>query len=216
MNYPGMPKRRGVWPLVVGIVFMVVISPVIFFGAMIVGAKDAIDVVEKAPVISQGGSVQVGADQYMVVLADVGPAADDGINASSGGPVPTCTVRDPQGQDVQLDNAESSLTVSKDGRSYAFAGTFKSTDQGRYTIDCEDGNALVPAGPEAEESLTNFVTYVLVGLVAATIVGIIGLILVIVGIVKLVKSNKERTQFRMGGYGQQQWGHPGGGYHPYQ
>lgn len=205
-TYPqSEPKRRGLALTIIGGVLMVVVAPVIFVVATVMGVKDAVNLISNTPVVPNGGTVTMTAGQTRDIYPYVGTSTSDtGVDSSPtmATTVPDCTVTDPTGQDVSISTGGGATTWSRQGGAYQIYGSFTASQAGEYKVTCGNVDALVPDGHDATNAGKKAAWGIGGGFIGASVAGLLGLILLIVGIVKLVNSGKERSAFRM----QQQMG----------
>jgi hypothetical protein len=175
-------KRRGIIPLVIGIVLVVVGLFTTFFGAVAgvtVGAmKSGSGSFTAQPF--DGDSATMDLDGYSMVMIAV-PEEDAGKAR--------CTVDSSiQGAITETDT-EQDLPMP-DGSTYKTTTSFITTQATTATIDCEGTDSPAYVGPIGL-SLSDVGGPLIVGTVIGALPGILGVVLIIVGIVKLVRSGRE-------------------------
>ena len=170
MNLPS--RAPGTIMIVLGLLMMLIIAPVIFAVVAVSGLNTEAPEDVNAVSITNGGTVEVGANgQYTILLGDA--------EATS------CTMTDTDGNVYDM---------------HSFAGInnyYTATDlpAGTYRIDCEGlpaGAAIAGmdvSGGDITKSSTN-------GLIWSTVVGVSGTIIMIIGIVLVVKANGRRREIR--------------------
>lgn len=170
MNLPS--RAPGTIMIVLGLLMMLIIAPVIFAVVAFSGLNTETPENVNAVSITNGGTVEVGANgQYTILLGDA--------EATS------CTMTDTDGDVYDM---------------HSFAGInnyYTATDlpAGTYRIDCEGlpaGAAIAGmdvSGGDITKSSTN-------GLIWSTVVGVSGTIIMIIGIVLVVKANGRRREIR--------------------
>ena len=170
MNLPS--RAPGTIMIVLGLLMMLIIAPVVFAVVAFSGLNTETPENVNAVSITNGGTVEVGANgQYTILLGDA--------EATS------CTMTDTDGDVYDM---------------HTFAGVnnyYTATDlpAGTYRIDCEGlpaGAAIAGmdvSGGDITKSSTN-------GLIWSTVVGVSGTIIMIVGIVLVVKANGRRREIR--------------------
>ena len=170
MNLPS--RAPGTIMIVLGLLMMLIIAPVIFAVVAVSGLNTEAPEDVNAVSITNGGTVEVGANgQYTILLGDA--------EATS------CTMTDTDGDVYDM---------------HTFAGVnnyYTATDlpAGTYRIDCEGlpaGAAIAGmdvSGGDITKSSTN-------GLIWSTVVGVSGTIIMIIGIVLVVKANGRRREIR--------------------
>ena len=170
MNLPS--RAPGTIMIVLGLLMMLIIAPVIFAVVAVSGLNTEAPEDVNAVSITNGGTVEVGANgQYTILLGDA--------EATS------CTMTDTDGDVYDM---------------HSFAGInnyYTATDlpAGTYRIDCEG----LPAGADiagmdfsagdVTKSGTN-------GLIWSTVVGVGGTVIMIIGIVLVVKANGRRREIQ--------------------
>lgn len=168
-----VPSRApGTIMIVLGLLMMLIIAPVVFAVVAFSGLNTETPENVNAVSITNGGTVEVGANgQYTILLGDA--------EATS------CTMTDTDGDVYDM---------------HTFAGVnnyYTATDlpAGTYRIDCEGlpaGAAIAGmdvSGGDITKSSTN-------GLIWSTVVGVSGTIIMIIGIVLVVKANGRRREIR--------------------
>ena len=168
-----LPSRApGTIMIVLGLLMMLIIAPVVFAAVAFSGLNTETPENVNAVSITNGGTVEVGANgQYTILLGDA--------EATS------CTMTDTDGDVYDM---------------HTFAGVnnyYTATDlpAGTYRIDCEGlpaGAAIAGmdvSGGDITKSSTN-------GLIWSTVVGVSGTIIMIIGIVLVVKANGRRREIR--------------------
>ena len=170
MNLPS--RAPGTIMIVLGLLMMLIIAPVIFAVVAVSGLNTEAPEDVNAVSITNGGTVEVGANgQYTILLGDA--------EATS------CTMTDTDGDVYDM---------------HSFAGInnyYTATDlpAGTYRIDCEGlpaGAAIAGmdvSGGDITKSSTN-------GLIWSSVVGVSGTIIMIIGIVLVVKANGRRREIR--------------------
>ena len=170
MNLPS--RAPGTIMIVLGLLMMLIIAPVIFAVVAFSGLNTETPENVNAVSITNGGTVEVGANgQYTILLGEA--------EATS------CTMTDTDGDVYDM---------------HTFAGVnnyYTATDlpAGTYRIDCEG----LPAGADiagmdfsagdVTKSGTN-------GLIWSTVVGVGGTVIMIIGIVLVVKANGRRREIQ--------------------
>ena len=170
MNLPS--RAPGTIMIVLGLLMMLIIAPVVFAVVAFSGLNTETPENVNAVSITNGGTVEVGANgQYTILLGDA--------EATS------CTMTDTDGDVYDM---------------HTFAGVnnyYTATDlpAGTYRIDCEGlpaGAAIAGmdvSGGDITKSSTN-------GLIWSTVVGVSGTIIMIIGIGLVVKANGRRREIR--------------------
>ena len=170
MNLPS--RAPGTIMIVLGLLMMLIIAPVIFAVVAFSGLNTETPEDVNAVSITNGGTVEVGANgQYTILLGDA--------EATS------CTMTDTDGDVYDM---------------HSFAGInnyYTATDlpAGTYRIDCEG----LPAGADIagmDASAGDITKSSTNGLIWSTVVGVSGTIIMIIGIVLVVKANGRRREIR--------------------
>lgn len=170
MNLPS--RAPGTIMIVLGLLMMLIIAPVIFAVVAFSGLNTETPENVNAVSITNGGTVEVGANgQYTILLGEA--------EATS------CTMTDTDGDVYDM---------------HTFAGVnnyYTATDlpAGTYRIDCEG----LPAGADIagmDVSAGDITKSSTNGLIWSTVVGVSGTIIMIIGIVLVVKANGRRREIR--------------------
>ena len=170
MNLPS--RAPGTIMIVLGLLMMLIIAPVIFAVVAVSGLNTEAPEDVNAVSITNGGTVEVGANgHYTILLGDA--------EATS------CTMTDTDGDVYDM---------------HSFAGInnyYTATDlpAGTYRIDCEG----LPAGADIagmDASAGDITKSSTNGLIWSSVVGVSGTIIMIIGIVLVVKANGRRREIR--------------------
>ena len=170
MNLPS--RAPGTIMIVLGLLMMLIIAPVIFAVVAFSGLNTETPENVNAVSITNGGTVEVGANgQYTILLGEA--------EATS------CMMTDTDGDVYDM---------------HTFAGVnnyYTATDlpAGTYRIDCEG----LPAGADIagmDVSAGDITKSSTNGLIWSTVVGVSGTIIMIIGIVLVVKANGRRREIR--------------------
>lgn len=170
MNLPS--RAPGTIMIVLGLLMMLIIAPVIFAVVAFSGLNTETPENVNAVSITNGGTVEVGANgQYTILLGEA--------EATS------CTMTDTDGDVYDM---------------HTFAGVnnyYTATDlpAGTYRIDCEG----LPAGADIagmDVSAGDITKSSTNGLIWSTVVGVGGTIIMIIGIVLVVKANGRRREIQ--------------------
>lgn len=170
MNLPS--RAPGTIMIVLGLLMMLIIAPVIFAVVAFSGLNTETPEDVNAVSITNGGTVEVGANgQYTILLGDA--------EATS------CTMTYTDGDVYDM---------------HSFAGInnyYTATDlpAGTYRIDCEG----LPAGADIagmDASAGDITKSSTNGLIWSSVVGVSGTIIMIIGIVLVVKANGRRREIR--------------------
>lgn len=170
MNLPS--RAPGTIMIVLGLLMMLIIAPVIFAVVAFSGLNTETPENVNAVSITNGGTVEVGANgQYTILLGEA--------EATS------CTMTDTDGDVYDM---------------HTFAGVnnyYTATDlpAGTYRIDCEG----LPAGADIagmDVSAGDITKSSTNGLIWSSVVGVSGTIIMIIGIVLVVKASGRRREIR--------------------
>lgn len=170
MNLPS--RAPGTIMIVLGLLMMLIIAPVIFAVVAVSGLNTEAPEDVNAVSITNGGTVEVGANgQYTILLGDA--------EATS------CTMTDTDGDVYDMHSFA------------AINNYYTATDlpAGTYRIDCEG----LPAGADIagmDASAGDITKSSTNGLIWSSVVGVSGTIIMIIGIVLVVKANGRRREIR--------------------
>lgn len=170
MNLPS--RAPGTIMIVLGLLMMLIIAPVIFAVVAFSGLNTETPENVNAVSITNGGTVEVGANGQYTILLDEAEAT-------------SCTMTDTDGDVYDM---------------HTFAGVnnyYTATDlpAGTYRIDCEG----LPAGADIagmDVSAGDITKSSTNGLIWSSVVGVSGTIIMIIGIVLVVKANGRRREIR--------------------
>ena len=170
MNLPS--RAPGTIMIVLGLLMMLIIAPVIFAVVAFSGLNTETPENVNAVSITNGGTVEVGANGQCTILLGEAEAT-------------SCTMTDTDGDVYDM---------------HTFAGVnnyYTATDlpAGTYRIDCEG----LPAGADIagmDVSAGDITKSSTNGLIWSSVVGVSGTIIMIIGIVLVVKANGRRREIR--------------------
>ena len=166
----GPSKAPGVILIVVGILMAIVVAPILFFVLMFQGLSGVGENLAAGTVVSNGGTIEVGANGSYTVSISPGEAS-------------SCTLTNGSNQSFEMKRLQSSSEV------YYVDGLA----QGTYTIQCQGVSSAVRitglpvSGDDMVSSTSGAFLW-------STLVGVSGVVLLIVGIVLLVKVNGKRRR----------------------
>jgi hypothetical protein len=167
--------------LVAGVVLMLVVAPVAFFGSL-AGGLNLDELFRSASTVATGSTVEVDQSGTYIVSSPSGDAI-------------SCTLTGNDGTVLQLQSTDESSVAMGSGIA-----------PGSYTLDCGASTGLVGMTGVSADQLTSAGVRAVMW---STVVGLIGLALVVVGIVMLVRVNRRRHDIQrqawgggLGGYGQ--------------
>lgn len=168
-------RRRGLLPLIIGLVLLVVIAPVAFIGGIIWSMGSVMGDAVSGPAVIEGGSgeVEVAAHEMLLVYvpAEDAEAAECTAEAVGGGSVSTVPT--------------TGSTQFGDGTEYEQTLGVAALDDTTVAISCTGTDAPAYLGPY---SLLGVAGPLLIGPIIGVVAGLIGLVLIVIGIVLLVRS----------------------------
>lgn len=178
---PGGPvthKRRGLIPLIVGAVLLLIIGPVAAIGGIAWSMSSLIGDTAQGPVVIEGGTgdIDLAANEMVILYV---PSADAAAGA-------TCeaTATDP-GQITSVPT--SGTTTFPSGETYEQSLGVVATADTTVTINCDATDTPGYLGPYGIWAMA---APLLLGPLIGIGAGLLGLVLIIVGIVKLVRSRR--------------------------
>lgn len=174
---PRRRRRRGLWPLIIGLVLLLVISPAVTIGGFLWSAGSLAGDASSGPVVMEGSTadVDVAANEMLIVYVPLEDAA--GAECSAEGSAPGA---------VSVVPSSSSITFG-DGSEYEQKIGVAVLEDTTVTISCTGTEAPAYLGPY---SLFGMAAPLLIGAIVGVVAGLVGLVLTIVGIVLLVRSRR--------------------------
>lgn len=178
---PGGPtqprKRRGIIPLVVGLVLLLVIAPAVTIGGLVWSFGSIVSDQVSGPTVLQGssGEVPMAANEMIIVYIP----SEDAAGSS-------CTAETPDQGSITIVPTSGTVTFG-DGSTYEQAIGVAAVADTTVTVSCEGTDAPAYLGPY---SVFGIAGPLLIGPAIGIFTGLAGLVLVIVGIVKLVRSRR--------------------------
>lgn len=175
---PSRPRRRrGLWPLIIGLVLLLVIGPAATIGGIVWSVGSLAADASQGPVAMEGGSaeVEVSANEMLIVYV---PQAD----AESA----QCTAEGSTPGSVTTVPSSSSITFA-DGSEYVQTLGVAAIDDTTVTVSCTGTEEPAYLGPY---SVFGMAAPLLIGPIVGLVSGLIGLVLTIIGIVLLVRSRR--------------------------
>lgn len=173
---PSAPsRRRGLWPLIIGLVLLLVVAPVAAIGGIIWSMSSLAGGVASGPTPMDGStaSIEVGANEMLIVYV---PAADaDAAECTAEGSAPGAVSTVPS----------SGVVAFADGQEYAQVLGVATLDDTTVTLTCTGTEAPGYLGPY---NLLGVAAPLLIGPIIGVVAGLIGLVLTIIGIVLLARS----------------------------
>lgn len=179
---PGGPssaprKRRGLWPLIIGLVLLLVVGPAATIGGIVWSVGSLAADASSGPVPMQGATaeIEVPANEMLIVYVPQADAATAECTAEGSTPGAVTTV------------PSSTETTFGDGTQYVQVLGVAALEDTTVTVSCTGTEAPAHLGPY---SMLSMAAPLLIGPIIGVIAGLIGLVLTIVGIVLLVKSRR--------------------------
>lgn len=170
-------KRRGIVPLVIGLVLLIVIAPVVAIGGVVWSLGSLVSDQASGPEVLSSGSEQVSISANEMIIVYV-PSEDASQT--------TCTATATDQGAITVVPTSGSVTFG-DGSTYEQTIGVAAGSDATVTVDCEGTDAPAYLGPY---SLFSVAGPLLIGPVIGVLAGLAGLVLVVVGIVKLVQSRR--------------------------
>ncbi|MGP9733757.1 hypothetical protein ACT3SQ_04260 [Brachybacterium sp. AOP42-C2-15] len=170
-------RRRGLWPLIIGLVLLLVIGPAATIGGIVWSVGSLAGDASAGPVVMQGPTeeVEVAANQMLIVYVPQADAA--GAECTAEGTTPGA---------VSVVPNSTSITFG-DGSQYEQKIGVAALEDTTVTVSCTGTDAPAYLGPY---SVFSMAAPLLIGPIIGVIAGLIGLVLTIIGIVLLVKSRR--------------------------
>ncbi len=168
----GPSSAPGAILIVLGVLLSIVAAPILFFVLMFQGFTGIAENMAAGTVVSNGGTVEVGANgSYTVSLSP--------DKASS------CTLTDGSNQTFEMKRLQSSSEV------YYLDGLA----QGTYRIQCQGlpSSAKITGLPASGEDMVESTSGAFLW---STVVGVTGVVLLIVGIVLVVRAGSKRKELQ--------------------
>ncbi|MGO3290048.1 MULTISPECIES: hypothetical protein [unclassified Brachybacterium] len=170
-------RRRGLWPLIIGLVLLVVIGPAATIGGIVWSVGSLVGDATEGPVPMQGATadIEVPANEMLIVYVPLADAAAAECTAEGSTPGAVTTV------------PSSTETTFGDGSQYVQVLGVAALEDTTVTVSCTGTDAPAYLGPY---SVFSMAAPLLIGPIIGVIAGLIGLVLTIIGIVLLVKSRR--------------------------
>lgn len=174
---PTPRRRRGLWPLLIGLALLLVVGPAATIGGIVWAVSSLAGDASSGPNQMEAASaeVEVEANEMLIVYV---PQAD----AASA----ECTAEGAQPGAVSVVPSSTSITFG-DGSQYVQTLGVATLEETTVTISCTGTDSPAYLGPY---SLFGMAGPLLIGPIIGVIAGLIGLVLTIVGIVLLVRSRR--------------------------
>ena len=173
---PGGRRRRGVLPLVIGLVLLVVIAPVATIVGIVWSLGSLVGDTSAGPTPMESSStLELSAREMVIVYV---PAEDAGSAE--------CTAEGSAAGDITT-VPSSTATTFGDGSEYVQVLGVASMQDTTATITCTGTDAPAHLGPY---SLFGMMAPLVIGPIIGVVAGLVGLVLTIVGIVLLIRSRR--------------------------
>lgn len=171
------PRRRGLWPLISGLVLLLLVGPAATIIGIVWSMGGLVGDVSTGPTVIEGGTgtVEVSANEMLIVYVPQADAAEA-----------TCTAEGADPGAVSTVPSSTSVTFS-DGSQYEQKLGVASLEDTTVTISCTGTDGPAYLGPY---SLFGMAAPLLIGPIIGMVAGLIGLVLTIIGIVLLVRSRR--------------------------
>ena len=173
---PGPRRRRGVLPLVFGLVLLLVIAPVAAIVGVVWSLGSLVGDTSAGPTPMESSStLELSAREMVIVYV---PAEDAGSAE--------CTAEGSAAGDITT-VPSSTATTFGDGSEYVQVLGVASMQDTTATITCTGTDAPARLGPY---SLFGMMAPLVIGPIIGVVAGLVGLVLTIVGIVLLIRSRR--------------------------
>ncbi len=168
-------KTRGVIPMVIGLLMLLVLAPVLFVGGIIWSMSSLVGDAARGPQPIPAQGIEVEANHMLTVYVPSEEAAGA-----------TCTAEGAQPGAVTAVPSSGSATFG-DGSSYEQVLGVVATSDTTVTITCEGTDSPAYLGPF---NIFGLAAPMLIGPILGIVVGLIGLVLAIIGLVMLLRSRR--------------------------
>ena len=169
-------RRRGVLPLVIGLVLLVVIAPVATIVGIVWSVSSLVGDASSGPTPMEASStLELSAQEMVIVYVP----AEDAATAQ-------CTAEGTSAGDLTTVPSSTSTTFG-DGSEYVQVLGVASLQDTTATISCTGTDAPAHLGPY---SLFGMMAPLVIGPIIGVVAGLVGLVLTIIGIVLLVRSRR--------------------------
>lgn len=198
-SYPPLPVKDGRRLRTVGWVLTVLGAVVLLVAgigggvAAYGGFKDTAETFQHQTHVDPSAEVTLGAGDEYQLFYHAGTVSDNGtttaVSPAHGGTPAQCTVKDLNGESVDLADSDST-TVTAGSTSWQSFSSWTAGDAGRYQISCDHDGVLAAPALKAESIVTG-----VVGALVAVFGGLGGVSLLIAGIVCwVIGSRRERER----------------------
>lgn len=174
---PAPTRRRGLVPLLIGLVLLLLIGPTATIGGIVWSVGSLAGDASAGPQVLEdsSGEVDVAANEMLIVYVP----QEDAAGAE-------CTAEGSEPGAVSVVPSSSSVTFG-DGSQYQQKIGVASLEDTTVTITCTGTDAPAYLGPY---SLFGMAAPLLIGPIIGLVAGLVGLILTIIGIVLLVRTRR--------------------------
>lgn len=174
---PAPTRRRGLLPLIIGLVLLLLVGPAATIGGIVWSVSSLVGDASSGPQALEGssGEVDVSANEMLIVYVP----QEDAAGAE-------CTAEGSDPGAVSVVPSSSSVTFG-DGSQYEQTIGIAATQDTTVTITCTGTDAPAYLGPY---SLFGMAAPLLIGPIIGLLAGLVGLVLTIVGIVLLVRTRR--------------------------
>ncbi|APX34204.1 hypothetical protein BH708_17515 [Brachybacterium sp. P6-10-X1] len=178
---PGGPaaprRRRGLWPLLIGLALLLIIAPAATVGGLVWAFGSLVDDASSGPTVIEGGTGQheMSANEMLILYVP----AEDAAEAE-------CTAEGSSSGSITEVPTSGSVTFG-DGTQYEQVMGVAASADTTVSISCTGTDAPAFLGPY---SLLSVAAPMLIGPVIGIVAGLVGLVLIVVGILLLVRSRR--------------------------
>ncbi|GAA1490125.1 hypothetical protein [Brachybacterium sacelli] len=170
-------RRRGLWPLLIGLALLLIIAPVATVGGLVWAFGSLVDDASSGPTVIEGGTGEreMNANEMLILYVP----SEDAAEAQ-------CTAEGSSSGAVTEVPTSGSVTFG-DGTQYDQVLGVAALEDTTVTISCSGTDAPAFLGPY---SLLGVAAPMLIGPVIGIVSGLVGLVLTVVGILLLVRSRR--------------------------
>lgn len=170
-------RRRGLWPLLIGLALLLIIAPAATIGGLVWSFSSLVGDTSAGPAVIEGGSGQyeVAANEMLILYVP----SEDAAGAQ-------CTAEGEASGAVSTVPTSGSVTFG-DGSQYDQVLGVAVLEDTTVTVSCTGTDAPAYLGPY---SLFKVAAPMLIGPIIGIVSGLVGLVLTVVGILLLVRSRR--------------------------
>lgn len=170
-------RRRGLWPLLIGLALLLIIAPVATVGGLVWAFGSLVDDASSGPTVIEGGTGEreMNANEMLILYVP----SEDAAEAQ-------CTAEGSSSGAVTEVPTSGSVTFG-DGTQYDQVLGVAALEDTTVTISCSGTDAPAFLGPY---SLLGVAAPMLIGPIIGIVAGLVGLVLTVVGILLLVRSRR--------------------------